>query len=70
MVTTISRHHETRGALYFLIGCSEYREEGWFRLSDDGRTVVMRKVGGRNRAGLVSPENVTLFVPHEKGEQA
>jgi hypothetical protein len=61
-------HIETRGTLCYMN--SDFAPkwvEGWFMLSLDGRTVIRRKVGGRNRYQFCSVVNVLGFSPHEKG---
>jgi len=63
-------HVEQRGWLWYNLDRPEYtitqtitrrRVPGWFMLSTTGHSVVMRKVGGRNRFLFVSVSEVVQF---------
>jgi hypothetical protein len=51
MVSQPLDHIERRGTITYLApdGIEVWTLEGWFMLSLDGRTVVARKIRGRNR---------------------
>jgi len=58
-------NHEQRGVLTYMKPDYTFKTvEGWFYLN--GRTVVMRKVRGRNRFMFCSEESVLDFKPYQK----
>jgi hypothetical protein len=57
-------NHEQRGTLAYSWRGMVCYAQGWFYLH--GNTVVMRKVGGRNRFMFCSEESVLDFTPYQK----
>ena len=56
---------EQRGTLCYMKSDYTYKTvEGWFFINDN-YTVVMRKIGGRNRFSLCTTHQVYYFVPTE-----
>jgi hypothetical protein len=50
MKTTLSQYNWQKGTLHYMSVSGYYPEQmrGWFMLSTDGRTVLARKIKGRN----------------------
>jgi hypothetical protein len=66
--TTLSQYNWQRGTLHYMApdGYTTRQMQGWFMLSTDGRTVIARKVRGRNVWQFASTEQVINFNPYEK----
>jgi hypothetical protein len=57
-----------RGKLLHIVGGKTYTQtEGWFSLTNDGRTVIRRKIGGRNVSAFTMVKNVVEF--EKQGER-
>lgn len=71
MNTTLSQFIWQRGTLHYMDNNGYYPKQmqGWFTLTTDGRTVLARKVRGRNVWQFASTEQVIDFWPHEKGSK-
>lgn len=61
-------HTERRGTLTYLVpdGIEVRTMHAWFTLSLDGRAVVARKIGGRNRWQFCSIESVIEFYTNKE----
>jgi hypothetical protein len=65
MKNQILNYIEQRGTITYMKPDYSFRTvEGWFAL--EGSTVVMRKVGGRNRSAFCAIDTVHDFVAHQK----
>ena len=56
-------HHQQRGYLHYWNGTEVVEKSGWFWLSLDRRTVIRRKIGGRNCYAFAMTENALGFYP-------
>jgi hypothetical protein len=65
--THITANGETRGTItYTLHNGDMWTTEGNFQLAQDNFTVVMRKIGGRNRFAFITTNQIIDFVPSAK----
>ena len=63
----ITANGETRGTItYTLYNGDMWTNEGHFQLAPDNFTVVMRKIGGRNRFAFIYLNQIIDFVPSVK----
>jgi hypothetical protein len=63
--TTALTNAQQRGTLCYMKSDYTYKTvEGWFFINDN-YTVVMRKIGGRNRFSICTTYQVYDFVPTE-----
>jgi hypothetical protein len=64
--TTALTNAQQRGTLCYMKSDYTYKTvEGWFFINDN-YTVVMRKIGGRNRFSVCTTYQVLDFVPTEE----
>ena len=52
---------ETRGTLYYWNGAEVVSLQGWFRLADDGRTILARKPRGTWVWQVANMDDATAF---------
>ena len=58
----LSTYAEQRGVLYTCDSDGTERSmEGWFMLTEDGQSVLARKIGGRNRFHKGRERDITRF---------
>ena len=56
---------EQRGTLTYIKSDYTYKSvQGWF-FTNDNKTVVMRKIGGRNRFSVCTTDQVYIFISME-----
>jgi hypothetical protein len=57
----LNRDTETRGTLSYWNGCEVVSQSGWFRLADNGRTILARKPRGTWVWQIANLEDATAF---------
>ena len=65
---TFLSYAEKRGTIDYFVGTEVRTFEGWLHLDPrDGRTIVARKIRGRNHWRLTDVEHALTFRPKEAG---
>lgn len=57
----LNRDTETRGTLFYWNGFDVVSQAGWFRLADDGHTILARKPRGNSVWRISNMEDATAF---------
>jgi hypothetical protein len=62
----ITANGETRGVLYFTLHNGLMSSQvGYFQMAQDNKTIICRKINGRNKFAFVMIDQVLDFEPNE-----